>query len=173
MFCRHWSIISKNIPDPSIPFESFLNRANTTLPSKSLSIKELKDAFLSENKRKSWRGWHNVIKLCGPLSLAVRNLSMGGLLDFNVSNVTKGWPVFLDDLQFKMFTLMFSQKAAGKTPNFCIFAIGRHFMLGKRWNVNLGVFWETYVCFLKSVVFVNFLKKYCKIYINFNDKAQI
>ena len=48
--------------------------------------------------------------------------------------------MFLYDLQFKMFTLMFSQKVAGKTPSFCIFAIGRHFMLGKRRNVNLGVF---------------------------------
>ena len=37
--------LAKNIPKPSIPFESFLKRVNTTLPSQSLSINELKDAF--------------------------------------------------------------------------------------------------------------------------------
>ena len=29
--------LAKNIPDPSMPFESFLKRVNTTLPSQSLS----------------------------------------------------------------------------------------------------------------------------------------
>ena len=37
--------LAKNIPKPSIPFEGFLKRVNTTLPSQSLSINELKDAF--------------------------------------------------------------------------------------------------------------------------------
>ena len=47
--------LAKNIPNPSIPFESFLKRVNSTLPSQSLSIKELKNAFFfSENKQKSW-----------------------------------------------------------------------------------------------------------------------
>ena len=47
--------LAKNIPKPSIPFESFLKRVNTTLPSQSLSLNELKDAFFfSENKQKSW-----------------------------------------------------------------------------------------------------------------------
>ena len=36
---------AENIPDPSILFESFLKRINTTLPSQSLSIIELKDVF--------------------------------------------------------------------------------------------------------------------------------
>ena len=38
--------LAKNIADPSIPFESFLKRVNTTLLSQSLSINKLKDAFL-------------------------------------------------------------------------------------------------------------------------------
>ena len=46
-------------------------------------------------------------KLCGPSILTVRNLSKGGLLDFNLSDVTKCWPVLLDELQFKIFTLIF------------------------------------------------------------------
>ena len=37
--------LAKNIPKPSIPFESFLKRVNTTLPSQSLSVNELKHAF--------------------------------------------------------------------------------------------------------------------------------
>ena len=44
------------------------------------------------------------------------DLSIGGLLDFNISDVTKRWPVFLNHLQ-----LIFFEKVAGKTRNFCIF----------------------------------------------------
>ena len=36
---------TKNIPDPSMPLEHFLKRVNTILPSQSLSVNELKDAF--------------------------------------------------------------------------------------------------------------------------------
>ena len=47
--------LAKNIPNPSIPFGSFLKKVNTTLPSQPLSTNELKDAFFfSENKQKSW-----------------------------------------------------------------------------------------------------------------------
>ena len=47
--------LAKNIPDPLMPFESFLKRVSTTLPTQSLSINELKDAFFfSENKQKFW-----------------------------------------------------------------------------------------------------------------------
>ena len=67
--------LAKNIPKPSIPFESFLKRVNTTLPSQSLSINELKDAFFSLKTNKSPGADEinfNVIKhcfgeLCGPL----------------------------------------------------------------------------------------------------------
>ena len=46
-------------------------------------------------------------------------------------------------------------------------------MLDKRRNVNLGVFWETFVGFLKSVFSLIF-SRYYKNYINLNDKkAQI
>ena len=46
--------LAKHIPRSSIPFESFLERVNT-LPSQSLSINQLKDAFFfSESKQKSW-----------------------------------------------------------------------------------------------------------------------
>ena len=68
--------LAKNIPNPSISFESFLKRVNTTLPSQSLSIKELKDNFLFSLKTNKSPGVDeinfNVIKhcfgeLCGPL----------------------------------------------------------------------------------------------------------
>ena len=45
--------LAKNIRSPSIPSESFLKRANTALPSQSLSINELKDAFFSLKTNKS------------------------------------------------------------------------------------------------------------------------
>ena len=68
--------LAKNIPNPSISFERFLKRVNTTLPSQSLSIKELKDNFLFSLKANKSTGADeinfNVMKhcfgeLCGPL----------------------------------------------------------------------------------------------------------
>ena len=67
--------LAKNIPDSSMPFESFLKRVNTTLPSQSLSINELKDNFFSLKPSKSSGADKinfNVIKHCfeelfGPL----------------------------------------------------------------------------------------------------------
>ena len=47
------STFGKNISDPSMPFESFLKRVYTTLPSQCLSIKQLKGAFLSLKTNKS------------------------------------------------------------------------------------------------------------------------
>ena len=67
--------LAKNIPKPSIPFESFLKRVNTTMPSQSLSANVLKDAFFSLKTNKSPGADEinfNIIKhcvgeLCGPL----------------------------------------------------------------------------------------------------------
>ena len=67
--------LAKNIPNPSISLESFLKRVITSLPSQSLSINELKDAFFSLKTNKSPGVDEinfNVIKhcfgeLCGPL----------------------------------------------------------------------------------------------------------
>ena len=59
--------LAKNIPDPSIPFESFLKKVNTTWPSQSLSINELKDTFFSLKTNKSPsanKKNFNVIKHC-------------------------------------------------------------------------------------------------------------
>ena len=39
--------LAKDIPNPSIPFETFLKRVNTTWPSQSLSTNEVKDVFFS------------------------------------------------------------------------------------------------------------------------------
>ena len=58
--------LANNFPDPSTPFESFLKRANATLPSQSLSINELKDAFFSLKTNKS-SGADEVRDLFGPL----------------------------------------------------------------------------------------------------------
>ena len=60
--------LAKNIPNPSMPFESFLKRVNTTLSSQSLSINELKVPFFSENKQKCWCWWkkHYFGELCSP-----------------------------------------------------------------------------------------------------------
>ena len=67
--------LAKNIRNPLISFDSFLKRVNTTLPSQSLSKKELKDNFLFSLKTNKSPGADeinfNVIKhcfgeLCGP-----------------------------------------------------------------------------------------------------------
>ena len=74
-------------------------------------------------------------------SLTAGNLSMGSLLDFNFSDVTKCWPVFLNLLQFKIFTLTFFQKVAEKPLIFEFFK-GPSFHTSRRKNANLGVLWE-------------------------------
>ena len=45
--------LAKNIPDPSMLFQSVLKRVNTTLLSQSLSLNELKSAFFSLKANKS------------------------------------------------------------------------------------------------------------------------
>ena len=85
--------LAKNIANPSISFESFLKRVNTTLPSQSLSIKELKDNFLFSLKTNKSPGADeinfNVIKhrfgeLCGPckylFDLSLQNGVFPGLM---------------------------------------------------------------------------------------------
>ena len=59
--------LAKNIPDPLMPFECFLKRINTTLPSQSRSINELNDASFSLKTNKSLGGDEinfHVIKHC-------------------------------------------------------------------------------------------------------------
>ena len=59
--------LTKNISDPLMPFESFLKRVSTTLPSQSLSINGLKDAFFSLKTNKSSGAYgknFNIIKHC-------------------------------------------------------------------------------------------------------------
>ena len=70
--------LGKNIPNRTIPSESFLKRVNITLTSQSLSISELKDVFFfSENKQKSCccEINFNVIKHCfGELCVPLKYL---------------------------------------------------------------------------------------------------
>ena len=79
-FDKHFADIgptlATNIPMPSIPFEGFLKRVNTTLSSQSVLINELKDAFFFSLKTNKSPGADeinfSIIKhcfgeLCGPL----------------------------------------------------------------------------------------------------------
>ena len=106
-FANIGSSLVKNIPYPSLLFKRFLERTNTTLPSQYLSIKELGHAFFVWKQTRALAliknfnvTKHSFWKLCVPLNLRVRNLSMVGLLDFNLSDDKKCWPVFLDGQQF-------------------------------------------------------------------------
>ena len=80
--------LAKNIPDSSMSFKSFFRSVNTTLPSQSLSINELKDAFFSLKTNKSSGAdkinfnliKHCFEKLCGPLKyLFDSSLQSGGI----------------------------------------------------------------------------------------------
>ena len=62
--------LAKNIPKPSITFESVLKRVNTTMPSQSLSANELNNAFFCLKTSKSPSAdeiKHCFGELCGPL----------------------------------------------------------------------------------------------------------
>ena len=97
-------------------------------------------------------------------SLRAGNLSMGGLLDFNVFDVTKFWLVFFNHLQFKIFTLIFFAKMADKTRSFCIFSKGRHFIL-----VAVGMWTLAYFEILCRLSKKCSFLKYYKNYINLNN----
>ena len=64
--------LTRKIPTPSKPFESFLKKTSTTLPERCLTINELKDTFFSLKMNKSISTDEisfNVIKNCfGELS---------------------------------------------------------------------------------------------------------
>ena len=73
--------------------------------------------------------------------------------------------MFLDDLQFKTFTLIFFLKTASKPRTFYIFSKGPHFMLVNCKNVTLKVFLKELCRLSKKYNLVNFLKalqKLCK-----------
>ena len=91
------------------------------------------------------------------ICLTVCNLSMGGLLDFNLSDVTKTWFVFLNHLQYKIFTLIFFKKVTGKTRNFSIFSKSHHFILVtvRMWTLE---YFERFCRLSKKCSFVNFPK---------------
>ena len=53
---------------------------------------------------------------------------------------------------------MFFEKGAAKKHKFSTFLKGRYFVMGGSIDINFGVFWETPVDFLKSVVLQLFPK---------------
>ena len=63
------------------------------------------------------------------------------------------------------------EKGAGKkTKKFLLFLNGHYCVMGGPIDMNVGVFWETSVSFLKSVV-LQLLPKYGQSYINLNIKV--
>ena len=64
---------------------------------------------------------------------------------------------------------MFSEKGAAKKHKFFTFLKGRHFVMGGSIDIIFGVFWETPVDFLKSVV-LQLFPKYNQSNVNLNVK---
>ena len=66
----------------------------------------------------------------------------------------------------------FEERAAKKTQIFLfIFLKSRYFIMGGIIDMNFGMFWETSVGFLKSVV-LQFFPKYSQKYANFNVESR-
>ena len=63
------------------------------------------------------------------------------------------------------------KKEPPKKHKFLIFVKGRYFVMGGSIDMNVGVFWETSVSFLKNLV-VQLFPKYSQSYANLNVKSR-
>ena len=71
----------------------------------------------------------------------------------------------------KMSATLVLKKEPPKKYKFFIFLKGRYFVMGGPLNMNVGVFWETSVGFLKSMV-LQLFPKYSQSYVNLNVKSR-
>ena len=71
-----------------------------------------------------------------------------------------------------MSAIFILKKEPPKKHKFLIFLKGRYFVMGGSIDMNVGVFWETSVGFLKSLVLQLFLK-YSQSNVNLNVKSRV
>ena len=97
---------------------------------------------------------------------SARNFNNNWPIYLNFSNMIKLCPNiwFIKNSKFQQF--VFWKRSRQK---FFIFLKGRYFVMGGPINMNFGVFWETPVDFLKSVVLQRF-PKYIQSNVNLNVK---
>ena len=70
-----------------------------------------------------------------------------------------------------MSAIFILKKEPPKKHKFFIFLKGRYFVVGGPIDMNVEVFWETYVGFLKTVV-LQLFPKYSQSYVNLNVKSR-
>ena len=87
--------LAKDIPNTSIPFETFLKRVNATWPSQFLSTNEVKDVFFpSENKSPGADEIkHCFGELCGPLEYLFDSSLQSGVFP-DIMKIAIASPVF-------------------------------------------------------------------------------
>ena len=99
-------------------------------------------------------------------------------------NFNNSWPLYLNfsnminlclNIWFiknsKCQQFLFWKRSRQKKHKFFIFLKGRYFVMGSPIDMNDGVFWETSVSFLKSVV-LQLFPKYNQSYVNLNVKSR-
>ena len=99
------------------------------------------------------------------------NLNNSWLLYLNFSHMINlcrnNW--FIKNSKCQQFFIL--KKEPPNKHNFFIFLKSRFFVMGGPIDINVEVFWETSVAFLKSGV-LQVLSKYSQIYVNFNVKSR-
>ena len=103
-------------------------------------------------------------------NLTTRNFNNSWPLYLNFSNMIKLCTSIWFIKNLKCQECFFGKGAAKKTQILNIFK-GRYFVMGGPIDMNVSVFWETSVGFLKSVV-LELFPKYSQIYINLRVKSK-
>ena len=80
-------------------------------------------------------------------------------------------PTILLTKTSKCQQLFLKKKGAAKKHKFFVFLKGRYFVMGGPVDMNIGVFWETSVGFLKSVI-LQLFPKHSQSYVDLNVKSR-
>ena len=103
--------------------------------------------------------------------LTARNFNNNWPLYLNLSNMINLCPNILFIKISKCLQFLFWKRSRKKRHKFFILLKDRYFVMGGPINMNVGVFWETSVGFLKSVV-LQLFPKYSQSNVNLNVKSR-
>ena len=118
-----------------------------------------------------WRPCKVLAKLDGNHLLMANIFKLHKYQTFSLMKMHNMCKIGFANLFFENFSNLFFEKGATKKQKFFIFLKGRYFVTGGSVDMNLGLFWETPVDFLKSVV-LQLFPKYSQSNVNSNVKSR-
>ena len=89
----------------------------------------------------------------------------------SIFEIWKTFAQMFDSLKIQNVSNFYCEKRTTKKLKFFMFLRGRYFLMGNPININVSMFWETSVGFLKCVV-LQLFPKYGQSYVNLNVKGR-